>query len=83
MTAGNRRPPARYVTAADPVADWALLMPGEPILVTEENGNAESGTIDVVAADSSVLWIHSMFGRRLFMKIDNCQVWRPGNVKAV
>lgn len=69
-------PPHQFVAAAELVLDWGLLKPGEVVMVIDNEGLENQGIVDVVAPDASVFWVYSMFGRRLFTRLDEYQVWR-------
>ncbi|MFE4833707.1 hypothetical protein ACFRAU_03390 [Arthrobacter sp. NPDC056691] len=62
--------------ATELVVDWTLLTPGETVVVTDANGTHHSGAVDVVAPDGSIFWVYSMFGRCLFARAEQYEVWR-------
>ena len=61
-----------------PADEWASLTSNERIAVRRGEGPAATGTVDIVAADGSIFWVHLDNGRgRVAIHVeDDAAVWR-------
>ena len=63
---------------ADYIRDWAMLAPGEWVLLVGKDSAELSGRVDTVTEDGLILWLHlkNGAGRRLFTRTDAMLTWR-------
>ena len=61
-----------------PSDEWASLTRNERIAVRRGEDPAATGTVDIVAADGSIFWVHLDHGRgRVAIHVeDDAAVWR-------
>ena len=59
------------------VSDWDSLNGDDAIIVVDQTG-IFSGWIDALTEDRSIMWVQldNACGRKLFMQVDGCEVWR-------
>lgn len=60
------------------VSDWDSLNSGDEIIVLDQATGFFFGTVDALTDDRSIMWVQldNGLGRRLFMRLDGCKVWR-------
>lgn len=60
--------------------DWAGILPGEPVQLSQGNDAAIAGVLDTRSDDCSVVWIHlnDGAGRRLIHHHDGYSLTPPG-----
>lgn len=60
------------------VSDWDSLNGGDEIIVFDQTTGIFSGCIDALTEDREIMWLQldSGRGRKLFMQLDGCKVWR-------